>query len=88
MNQHGISVSGLSSMILLEQNQVFFKSDAALRIAKKLTMPWPLLFLFIILPGLIRDGVYDFIGKRRYQWFGKYDHCWIPDDETKSRFLE
>ena len=88
MQQYGIQDSGLSSMILLDQNQVYRKSSAALRIAKNLRLPWPLLYLFILIPPFIRDSVYDFIGKRRYLWFGKFDQCWIPDNETRERFLE
>lgn len=88
MKQFGQQDSGLSSMILLQNNRVYRKSSAALRIARQLQMPWPLLYGFILVPVFIRDRVYDFIGNRRYQWFGKYDSCWIPDDETRKKFID
>ena len=86
--QLGIENTDLTSMILVENNRSYRKSTAALRIARQLKMPWPLLYAFIIVPSFIRDAVYDFIGRHRYQWFGKFDQCWIPDDETRERFLE
>ena len=86
--QLGIENTDLTSMILLQNNCSYRKSTAALRIARQLKMPWPLLYIFILVPPIMRDAVYDFIGRHRYQWFGKFDKCWIPDDETRERFLE
>lgn len=88
LKQYGLIDSGLTSMILLQNNKVYRKSSAALHIAKQIRMPWPLLFGFIIVPGIIRDKVYDFIGSHRYQWFGKYDSCWVPDDESRKKFID
>ncbi|MGD8558476.1 MAG: DCC1-like thiol-disulfide oxidoreductase family protein [Gammaproteobacteria bacterium] len=88
MKHYGVEESGLNTMLLLDNNRVYNKSTAALRIARKLTMPWPLLSMFLVIPPPIRNAVYDFIGKRRYQWFGKYDQCHIPDDTTRQRFIE
>ena len=88
MKQYQLQDSGLSSMILLQDNIAYRKSSAALRIARQLRMPWPCLYVFIILPTPIRDIVYDFIGNHRYQWFGKYDSCWIPNDETRKKFID
>ncbi|MCG6971345.1 MAG: DUF393 domain-containing protein [Gammaproteobacteria bacterium] len=78
----------LSSVILLQRQKVFTKSSAALTIAKYLDWPWPLLYGFIIVPTLLRDAVYDFIGNRRYRWFGKRDECWIPPQPVQHRFID
>ncbi|WP_455223469.1 thiol-disulfide oxidoreductase DCC family protein [Kaarinaea lacus] len=86
--QFGIENIDLTSMILVQNNRIYRKSSAALHIARQLNMPWPLLYIFILVPSFIRDAVYDFIGSHRYQWFGKFDECWIPDDDTRNRFLE
>jgi len=88
VNQYGIENAGLTSMILIQNNRTFRKSSAALQITRHLSMPWPLLYLFIIVPPILRDLIYDFIGSHRYQWFGKFDECWVPDNETRKRFLE
>ena len=88
MDKFGLSDSGLTSMVLIQNQRAYIKSSAALRIAAKLGGLWPLLSIFLIIPAVIRDVVYDFIGNHRYQWFGKKDVCWIPDDAIRQRFLD
>jgi len=75
------------SFILIEDEKIFKKSTAALRVAKRLRGMIKLIYLFIIVPAFIRDAVYDFIAKRRYKWFGKRDSCMIPSPEINKRFL-
>jgi predicted DCC family thiol-disulfide oxidoreductase YuxK len=79
---------GLYSFLLIEENKLFSKSTAALRVLKSLAGLWPLLYIFIVVPTFIRDGIYDLVANNRYRWFGKKNECWIPDDQLKSRFLE
>lgn len=86
--QYGLPDSGLTSMILLQDGKAYRKSGAALRIARQIRMPWPLLSGFIVVPEFIRDRIYDFIGGHRYRWFGKYDSCWVPDDESRKKFID
>jgi predicted DCC family thiol-disulfide oxidoreductase YuxK len=76
------------SFVLIQNNQYYIKSTAALRVAKKLEGMITLLYIFIIVPTFIRDGVYSWIAKNRYRWFGKHDSCMIPTPELKSRFLD
>jgi len=87
LEKHAIDLQKIDSIVLIENNTVYVKSAAALRIAKKLSGLWPLLYIFIIIPAFIRDGVYDFIAKNRYKWFGKKNQCIIPTPSTKERFL-
>jgi predicted DCC family thiol-disulfide oxidoreductase YuxK len=82
-----ISVEELSSVILLTEKGVFTKSTAALKIASQLNGFWKTAYIFIIIPKFIRDFVYDIIAKNRYKWFGKDDHCMLPTQELKDRFL-
>ena len=77
----------LESFILLEDDKVYLRSTAALRVAKKLSGLWPLLYGFIIVPRFIRDAVYNYIAKNRYKWFGKQESCWVPTPELKSKFI-
>ena len=78
----------ISSIIYIENDAVYQKSTAALKIAKHLDGAWPLLYAFMIVPKFIRDRVYDLIAKNRYKWFGKTEACWIPTPELKARFLD
>lgn len=77
----------LDSLVLIEGEKIFFRSTAALRIAKKLSGLWPLFYVFMILPPPIRDGIYDWIGRNRYRWFGKKNTCRLPTPEEKAKFL-
>jgi predicted DCC family thiol-disulfide oxidoreductase YuxK len=61
----------LNSIVLIENNKVFYKSTAALRVVKRLSGPIKFLYIFIIVPPFIRDAVYSVIAKNRYRWFGK-----------------
>lgn len=76
------------SIILSYKGKYYIKSSAALKIAMLLGGVGWLLAPGYIFPRFIRDAVYNFIAKRRYQWFGKRDECMIPTPELKARFLD
>lgn len=78
----------LSTFILWEEGNIFYRSTAALRVAKGLPALWPLLYAFIIVPIFIRDGMYNWIAANRYKWWGKSASCWVPKPEWKNRFPE
>ncbi|MGL6267168.1 MAG: thiol-disulfide oxidoreductase DCC family protein [Chitinophagaceae bacterium] len=46
-----------------------------------------MLYVFIIVPRFIRDGVYNFIARNRYKWFGKKESCFLPTADLRNRFL-
>ena len=76
------------SIILIENEKLFFKSDAGLKILRKLNFPFSVLYIFIVFPKFIRDGVYNFIANNRYKWFGKKEVCRMPvTEEEKRKFL-
>jgi predicted DCC family thiol-disulfide oxidoreductase YuxK len=75
------------SVILAEQGIVYTQSAAVLRIFKRLGGGWALLYMFIVIPGPIRDAIYQYMAKRRYRLFGKYDSCMLPTESVKRKFL-
>ncbi|MGB0367914.1 MAG: thiol-disulfide oxidoreductase DCC family protein [Flavobacteriales bacterium] len=77
----------VSSLVLVENGNVFVKSDAALKLAKHLNGLWKIGSVLLIVPKFIRNPVYDWIAKNRYKWFGKKEVCWIPEEKWKKRFL-
>lgn len=87
LTEKNIDASTLNSFILIENDLLYTRSTAALRVAKKLSGAWPLLYLFILVPPFIRNVVYDWVAKHRYKWFGKQESCWFPRDEWRQRFL-
>lgn len=78
----------LESMVLVTGGRLYRKSTAALLTVKRLDGLWPLLSVFIVIPRPLRDAVYDWIGNRRYRWFGKRDVCWRPTTDLAERFLD
>ena len=88
LQRFNLPTDELSSIILIEDGNVFTQSSAALKLCKYLTGLWPLMYGFIIVPLFIRDGIYKWIAKNRYKWFGKKDHCMIPTQEVRTRFLQ
>jgi predicted DCC family thiol-disulfide oxidoreductase YuxK len=75
------------SIALVENEKFYWKSTAALRIARRLGALWPMLYVFILVPRPVRDWVYDVIARHRYRWFGKQDACMMPTPELRERFI-
>ncbi len=87
LTQLGAYNASVYTVILIRNNILYKRSRAALEIARQLNGLWPLCYAFIIIPGFIRDIVYNFIAKNRYKWFGKMEACRIPTPEMRERFL-
>ena len=75
------------SIVLIEDGRLYERSDAVLRIARRLDGLWPLAYIFVVLPKPLRDALYGWIAANRYRWFGKQDACRIPTPELRARFL-
>lgn len=76
------------SIVFIDEQGVHVRSTAALRIAAHLGFPYSLSKIAFLLPRFLRDGVYSFIARRRYRWFGRRDTCMIPAPEWADRFLD
>lgn len=85
--QYGVP-DAVDSIVLLTGEEYFLKSAAAIRIVKRLGGLWPLLTVFLFVPRVLRDWVYDMVAAHRYQWFGKRDVCMTPTGDIKDRFLD
>ena len=85
----GISTSNIDSIVLYEPGVAYYyKSNAALEIAKNLGGIFTYGTIFKIIPTSLRDSIYDYVAKNRYKWYGKQDNCMIPTQELKAKFLE
>jgi predicted DCC family thiol-disulfide oxidoreductase YuxK len=76
------------SVVLVDEGGLYVKSTAALRVARGLRFPWPVFWVFVVVPRPVRDWVYDFVARHRYRWFGRRDVCMVPTPEVLGRFLE
>lgn len=86
--QYQLDLSAMSSFVLIENDQVYYRSTAALRVLRRLPLPWKLGYGFIIIPAFLRNGIYNWIARNRYRWFGKRDTCMIPTPELMAKFLD
>ncbi|MNT04339.1 hypothetical protein D3C72_1389140 [compost metagenome] len=77
-----------STFVLVEDGRYYTRSKAALKLARVLPFPWPLWYVFVVIPPFIRDAVYDIVARNRYRWFGKDEACMIPTKEIRKRFLD
>ena len=85
----GIDSLDIDSFILYEPGiAYYYKSAAALEIAKDLGGFFYFFTIFKIFPEKMRNAIYDYIAKNRYRWFGKKETCLIPTAGLKSKFLK
>jgi len=87
LKQFNLSTYEFNSFIFIEAGRVYTQSTGALKVSKYLSAFWPLLYGLIIVPKFIRDGIYNWIAKNRYKWFGKKEQCMIPTAGVSERFL-
>lgn len=87
VQKYNLQGSYLDTILLVDEDKIFSRSGAVLRIAKYLGSIYQLAYAFIIIPPFIRNAVYNFIAQNRYRWFGKRDSCRMPTPELKNKFL-
>jgi predicted DCC family thiol-disulfide oxidoreductase YuxK len=88
INYINIDRSKTDSIILYEPGYAYYyKSKAAFRIAIYLGGFYSIISLFRFFPVFLTDGIYDYIAKNRYKWYGKKDQCMIPTKEILNKFL-
>lgn len=88
LREGGMPDAGMDTFVLIDGGRYYTRSTAALRALKRLGGRWRLVYGFIIVPRFIRDGVYSFIARNRYRWFGKTESCPIPTPQLRSKFLD
>lgn len=84
----GFSQENFDTVVLIDGEHVYTRSDAPLEVVRRLGGLWPLLGVFKIIPLAVRNAVYDWIARNRYRWFGKREACMLPRPEWKDRFLD
>lgn len=75
------------TVLFLQNDRLYARSDAALRILGELDAPWSALRVLLLVPRPIRDWVYDLVARKRYRWFGRSETCMVPPVDHDDRFL-
>jgi predicted DCC family thiol-disulfide oxidoreductase YuxK len=87
LEKGNLSTDSMDTFVLIEDGKYYTRSTAALRLAKGLKFPYPLLYVLIIVPRFIRNAIYNMVARNRYRWFGKDEVCMLPTPDIKDRFL-
>jgi predicted DCC family thiol-disulfide oxidoreductase YuxK len=87
LQKFNLNQASIASVILIDNEKVYTKTDAVIQIATQLS-GWPRLFMGLkFVPKPLRDFGYDLIAKNRYVLFGKKDTCRMPNASETNRFL-
>ncbi|KAG4944984.1 hypothetical protein JHK87_040991 [Glycine soja] len=78
LRRSGKAPDDISSVVLVEKERSFIKSEAVLKIMEYIDLPFPQLAILLqFVPLFIRDFVYDNVANNRYQIFGRSESCEI-----------
>jgi predicted DCC family thiol-disulfide oxidoreductase YuxK len=91
--RHGLTPEALDTFYVvadfgLAGERVLSKSGAAIYTAKTLGGGWQVARILGFLPRRLRDWAYDIVARHRYQMFGKYDACPLPEARYRDRFMD
>jgi predicted DCC family thiol-disulfide oxidoreductase YuxK len=78
----------LHSVVFYENGTTYERSDAVLRILRRLGGPWKIAAVGRVFPAKFRDSVYRLTAQNRYRLFGKRETCRIPTAEERELFLD
>lgn len=78
LNELGSLPQPIGTLILFEGSRSYTGSTAWLRIVRRLSGLWPLLFALVVIPRPVRDMTYNWIARNRYRWFGTRIACRAP----------
>lgn len=86
LSRFGFPLDDFSTMLLVEDDKIYQRSTAFIRVVARLPWPWKLAAIFWIIPRFIRNWLYDRIALNRYKLFGKYSTCVLPSADDENRY--
>ena len=86
--ESGMQSKQLSSVIYIEEGEVYTESEAIVRIFRHIGGIWkPMAMLLGFIPRKWRDFLYRLIANNRYRIFGQKTQCFIAPKEYDNRFV-
>lgn len=77
------------SIVFSMAGRLVVEAEAVIALSEWLNQPWRFLgSIGRLVPNFIANGVYRFIARNRYRWFGRRENCYLPTPELKGRFLD
>lgn len=76
------------SLVVYHPNLAYYtQSQAVFYLCKHGSYKLKLLLVFQLFPKVMLDGLYKWIAQNRYRWFGKNEHCLLPNETYSEKFL-
>lgn len=86
--EHGLTREQTRSLVLIEDGQVYLRSTASLRVARRLNWPWRAAGVFLLVPAPLRDAVYRVVAAIRHRIAGASNACEVPPPEIRARLID
>ncbi len=92
IKRFGAEDKEMNSILLFDSDsegvqRVLRESDAIIEIVSRLPGIWAMARILRIIPRVLRDSVYRWVARNRYQWFGQRDVCRIASPDLQDRFI-
>ncbi|CAM3735325.1 thiol-disulfide oxidoreductase [Rouxiella silvae] len=84
----GLSPENVNTIVLIDGDHVYKRSEAIFRVMSFLPFPWRAMAALRILPLRFRDACYNGIALNRYRLFGRYDSVKKLEADHSQRFLK
>ena len=81
------SKDSFETLLYIENDLVYEKSRAFMRIVRHLSPPVRWLSVLSVVPTVVADFVYDQIARRRYRLFGMREECSLTEGDNRERFI-
>lgn len=88
LRHYGCDATTFNTVLIVADGRGYTKSDAYLEAARQLGDIWNVVLVFRLLPKFIRDPLYDWKARNRYNWFGKTDYCKLLPLEYSARIID
>ena len=88
LQQHfDIDLLADNTILVIHHHKLLVRSDALIAIATRLDRPYKWLSGYRFFPKRLRDGLYEYLARRRYRLFGRYDHCLLANAGIQDRII-
>jgi len=87
LKHFNLPTENFTSIFYIENNHIYNKSTAFIKITRLLSTPIKFLSVLKYLPLSLRDFIYDIVARNRYTIFGRYKYCILPVADYPERYI-
>lgn len=77
----------LQSIVVIDENRIYVRSDAVIRMARYFRFPLSLLRAVALVPRFLREWGYRLVSANRYRIYGRRDTCLVPTPDVQRHFF-